>query len=216
MPLASLDPPSQCCPGLLRVPWDPPLACPHVPPPCVPSLTVCPPPEAVVSSGRVEKSPHEQEIKFFAKVRGTPKCVGEEPKMGGGARVWGIGWLWHRNPISPPTPGRWAMGCLGSPIGYLGSPWAVWGPLLHVWGLCGVHMVCGCLGSPFRGPHRLFGVSMGCFMSLWGAYGVGVLGVPLKDPWGPHRVLSCSLEVPMGYLGVCIGVPYGVLGGCIP
>lgn len=26
-------------------------------------------PEAVVSSGRVEKSPHEQEIKFFAKVR---------------------------------------------------------------------------------------------------------------------------------------------------
>lgn len=25
-------------------------------------------PEAVVSSGRVEKSPHEQEIKFFAKV----------------------------------------------------------------------------------------------------------------------------------------------------
>ena len=25
--------------------------------------------EAVVSSGRVEKSPHEQEIKFFAKVR---------------------------------------------------------------------------------------------------------------------------------------------------
>ena len=29
-----------------------------------------PPPEAVVSSGRVEKSPHEQEIKFFAKVRG--------------------------------------------------------------------------------------------------------------------------------------------------
>lgn len=24
--------------------------------------------EAVVSSGRVEKSPHEQEIKFFAKV----------------------------------------------------------------------------------------------------------------------------------------------------
>lgn len=27
-------------------------------------------PEAVVSSGRVEKSPHEQEIKFFAKVRG--------------------------------------------------------------------------------------------------------------------------------------------------
>lgn len=29
-----------------------------------------PPTEAVVSSGRVEKSPHEQEIKFFAKVRG--------------------------------------------------------------------------------------------------------------------------------------------------
>lgn len=25
--------------------------------------------EAVVSSGRVEKSPHEQEIKFFAKVK---------------------------------------------------------------------------------------------------------------------------------------------------
>lgn len=29
--------------------------------------------EAVVSSGRVEKSPHEQEIKFFAKVVYTPK-----------------------------------------------------------------------------------------------------------------------------------------------
>ena len=27
--------------------------------------------EAVVSSGRVEKSPHEQEIKFFAKVRNS-------------------------------------------------------------------------------------------------------------------------------------------------
>lgn len=36
-----------------------------------PTMTpICPPsPEAVVSSGRVEKSPHEQEIKFFAKVR---------------------------------------------------------------------------------------------------------------------------------------------------
>lgn len=29
--------------------------------------------EAVVSSGRVEKSPHEQEIKFFAKVRHLKK-----------------------------------------------------------------------------------------------------------------------------------------------
>lgn len=40
------------------------------------------PTEAVVSSGRVEKSPHEQEIKFFAKVRGGLRnwrhCVLEE------------------------------------------------------------------------------------------------------------------------------------------
>lgn len=31
--------------------------------------------EAVVSSGRVEKSPHEQEIKFFAKVRSLNRTI---------------------------------------------------------------------------------------------------------------------------------------------
>lgn len=56
-----------------------------------------PPPEAVVSSGRVEKSPHEQEIKFFAKVRdGLGSC-----------KELGTGWAplpFTQSPSSFPHP----------------------------------------------------------------------------------------------------------------
>lgn len=73
-----------------------------------------PPPEAVVSSGRVEKSPHEQEIKFFAKVRG-------------GLRSWrglGTGWAlptlhsvpFISSPPHPPDPAPFDQPVLHQPL----------------------------------------------------------------------------------------------------
>lgn len=139
--------------------WDPPEPCFFLPP------------EAVVSSGRVEKSPHEQEIKFFAKVRGMghPKMGvghqnGDETPQNGegtglkvgedmGGRIFGVltgfgrsfGVIWGFGGVfGHPCAFFWvSCGCYGFSVGYLGFLWGIWG-------LYGV-----------------FGFSVGYFGSLW-------------------------------------------------
>ena len=112
-------------------PWPPFMSpLPPSPPPRGPTDPNVPP-EAVVSSGRVEKSPHEQEIKFFAKVRGGPQNgapgVPVVPYGEGLGDAFGVscGGSVGLSGVSLGL-GLWTLWALGGD-GNIGFHWSLWG-----------------------------------------------------------------------------------------